>query len=82
MKNIENKIQELKNYLDLEESEVGEACGLLCDLHDRYLDYVDKKFIMALQKEILDQLKNFKENTKIIERTETTKTTIKELEWS
>jgi hypothetical protein len=40
---------ELEKYAELEESEVGEACILLCEL-DRYPDYVSKTFYKELQK--------------------------------
>ena len=64
---IENEIEELEKYANIEGSEIGEVCELLISLA-RYPDYISTNFSECLVNEIISQLKNFKNNFKIVER--------------
>lgn len=58
--------EELKKYLELEGTEIGEACSSLVNL-THHLDYVSDEFEEALIKELKAQLNNFKTNYRIVE---------------
>lgn len=72
---------ELEVYAELEGSELGEACLKLCGLvgHEHIFS---SDFTEALKKEILEQVKYFKENTKIITGVRQEIREVVELEWN
>ena len=74
--------EELEEYVEIEGTELGEYCDLLLQL--RHCDsFMGGELSAALNKEIKEQLSNFKEFSRIVERSEEVKQTIKikELEW-
>lgn len=73
-------LNDLIKYADIEGTEIGEVCILLTDIA-RYPDYVSEEFYHALEKEIMSQLKYFKENSEIVEREETFTRKMVELAW-
>jgi hypothetical protein len=80
---IEQKdFDELQEYIELEGTEIGETCGTLSVLCQQS-DYLSDEFIEALEKEVMRQLNNFRENTvieeRVIDRFEPC--TVKELVW-
>lgn len=83
-KNIDDVIEELTEYANLEGSELGGLAGSLIEMYESYMDYVSDEFLKALEKEMRDQLDNFKENSAIVEEeiTETITRKVKELVWS
>ena len=70
--------RKLKKYTELEGSELGEVGSGLLYLSN-FIDYVSEDFFDELIKEMEAQLKNYEENTKIIQRT--TSRYFYELEW-
>lgn len=75
----EKIIEELEDYATLDGTEIGEACFLLMRLTN-YPDYVSDEFYNSLEKEIKEQLDNFKTYTQIVEFEETVITKRRELE--
>jgi len=73
-----NKITE---YANLEGSELGEACNLLLQIRG-YRDFLSAEFKESLEKEIKMNLKNFKDNCRIITKKVKRTDIIKELEWN
>lgn len=73
-------VSKLQNYAQLEGTELGEACSLLCRLYN-YSPYLGESFNKSLLDEIRGQLHNFVAHSKIVTRVETTKLNIQELEW-
>lgn len=71
---------DLTEYTELEGSEVGEMCNLLLQLHN-YTDYFSDEFKEALEIEMKNQLKNFKDKCKIVKREIKSVQIVKELEW-
>lgn len=67
-------------YINLEGSELGEACSLLIQMVS-YQDYISEEFKEALTKEIKAQFKNFKDNCKIVTKKVKITQIVKELEW-
>ena len=63
---ISNIAEELRRYAELDGTEVGEACNLICTLATSYSDYIGDEFKEALYKEIEEHLHFFKKNCKII----------------
>lgn len=68
---LDQVIEELQEYIDLDGTEAGDCAESLVDLYNSYMDYVNPEFLAALQKEIRDHLKGFKENCEIVEEEET-----------
>lgn len=64
-KKMDKVITELLKYVELEGTEIGEVCTHLIDTYD-YPDYISKEFKIALEKELKEQLQNFKDNCIII----------------
>ena len=79
MKEIDKKINELKEYVRLEGTELGEACSYLISLIN-YPDYISNELMCSLDDEVSWQLKNFKENSMIVEKIYPAQK-YKELEW-
>jgi hypothetical protein len=77
---MDKEIEELEEYAMMEGTEIGELCGKLLSLVS-LSSYASDEFQNSLAREINLQLKNFKENSEIVERTVTETTTYKELEW-
>ena len=75
------KIDELQKYAELEGTEVGEFCSMLCQIA-QYPDYMTNEFFAAVEKEIYAQLSNFKSNARIVETKKTLTHTITELGWN
>ena len=73
-------IEELKKYAKLEGSEYGEALRDLCSLAN-YANYLSEDFEKAVKKEIKNQIKYFKKNTKIVTNTRTETYEYEELDW-
>jgi len=62
-----SKVEELREYAEYEGSELGELNNQLCNLVGGILDYASEEFQQSVYNEIDEQLKYFKENTKIVE---------------
>ena len=77
---LHEKINELQKYSELEGTEIGEFCTILCQIA-QYPDYMTDEFFAAIEKEIDAQLDNFKTNATIVETPKTVTHTIVELEW-
>lgn len=76
-----NKIAELQKYADLSGDELGELCSCLCRLA-RYTSYcISETFEKALDKEVCEQLENFRNFSEIVEREVTNTQKVAELEW-
>lgn len=73
-------LEELEEYIQLESTEIGEACAALRNVANS-MEYLSKEFQEAVDKELLEQLNMFKEQCTITERTETRTFTVRELEW-
>jgi len=67
---LRTQADELAVYADLDGTEVGEACLLLCALAS-YPDYLKEDFCEALAKEIDEQLTDFRVFTEIVEEEKT-----------
>lgn len=77
---MDEKAVELQKYADLEGTELGEMCTILCSLFG-YPDYMSEEFFTAIENEITKQLDNFKTNSKIVEIEETVVRKVVDLEW-
>jgi len=77
---LEETVDELREYANMEETEVGEVCKFLLAVLE-YESYVDEEFYNALIKEIKEQLQNFKENSVVVVEERTRKETIRYIEW-
>ena len=78
-----NLVARLEEYSEMEGTELGELCGLLCNMFS-YTDYmVDNGFAKHLIKEIKLQLKRFEEEYEIDEVEEEPRSPrkYKELRW-
>lgn len=80
-KDFDKLVEELQEYARLEGSEIGEVCGLLCEIYQYYPSYMSEAFKAALKTEIKENLENFKEHCKIVEKLEEVTERWKELEW-
>ncbi len=80
---IDDVIEELTIYADLEGSELGGLASSLIEMYESYMDYVGKDFLKALKLEMKEQLDNFKQYSEIVEeeKTETVTRKVKELVW-
>ena len=77
-----DNLDKLEKYANLERSELGELCRSLIGLVG-LRDYMGSEFAAALEKELSEQLKNFTDHAKIVERERTFRLyTYKELEWN
>ena len=77
-----NEVEELRSYAELSNDEVGELCIGLCNLHEGYQSCMTDEFKKALEKEIKENLENFKEFTKVVSKTVIPETyTELKLEW-
>jgi len=73
--------EELKKYVELEGSEIGEFSN--CLLYTAcYPDYMSDEFAVALEQEIREQLQMFRDKTQIVKREVTKTYTITELVWN
>lgn len=61
---MDKEREELEKYADMEGTEKGELCHALLHVAN-YPDYMGYPFRLALEEEILDQLKMFKEKTRV-----------------
>lgn len=73
-------IDELYEYVSVEDTEIGEVCQLLITL-SQYKSYISPKFYNMLIKEIKEYLDNFKENAIIKEEEVITRERYKYIEW-
>ena len=73
-------LSELANYARLEGSEIGEACSILLSANG-YQDYFSDEFNSAVEKELSEHLKTFRENSVISEREITYTEKVRELVW-
>lgn len=80
-KKLRNLALQLEEYAQLEGTEIGEV-GLLLSQLVSYEPYMSKQFVKALQKELTDQLDNFKKNTTIVDDVEKIERPFKRLEWN
>lgn len=71
---------DLQEYVEVDNTELGEACGYLLEA-SRYGYCYSNKFNKAVKREIKRQLKNYENNSQIVESTETRVATFRELEW-
>ena len=76
----DEEFNELEKYSRLEGTELGEVNDVLLALNN-YKDYVSDEFGIALEKEIRDQLENFRSKCKIVKRKVTREVVYEELEW-
>ena len=72
--------EELLMYGHHQNDELGEACIKLASLLNS-IDYVGEDFYQALLKEVQMKLDNFRNNTRLVAKTETRLETWTELEW-
>ena len=72
--------EELLMYGHHQNDELGEACIKLAALLNS-IDYVGEDFYQALLKEVQMKLDNFRNNTRLVAKTETRLETWTELEW-
>ena len=79
---ISNIAEELRRYAELDGTEVGEACNLICTLATSYGDYIGDEFKEAVYKEIEAQLNFFKNNCKIVSEIIPVQRTVYDLEWN
>jgi len=79
---ISNIAEELRRYAELDGTEVGEACNMICTLAGTYNDYIGDEFKEALYKEIEEHLHFFKKNCKIVSETIPVQQTVYDLEWN
>lgn len=77
----EKDILALREYAGLSNDEVGEVITLMLNLLEGYESYISNNLSDILKKELCSQLIWFKSNTEIIEHTETSRSTWKELEF-
>lgn len=79
---IGDKIEQLKNYAELEGSEIGEVSMWLCEFFESYNSYVSDEFLEVLAKEIESQLEGFEQNSEIVDEEITpTPRKVKKLVW-
>jgi len=69
-KEISNLCEELEPYVELEGSEIGEACSALMRL-SHYPDYISEECLAAVAVELKEQLEMFKTQCTIFETEET-----------
>lgn len=81
MYSSEDDREELEMYANLEGTELGEFCRLLCQIEHYGSMMITDKFSAAVADEIKTQLSNFKEHTTILTFDEAYTREIKELEW-
>jgi hypothetical protein len=76
-------IQDLQNalevYVELDGTEIGEACAALISLSG-YPDYIGEECLTVVVKEMKEQLQNFQENYIIVEGEYTHTVLTRELE--
>ncbi len=73
--------EELLEYANLEGTEFGEYCILLCSI-SRYYYLSPDNLVKLIDEEKERLLSHFKENSKIVNRKEVRETTFQELEWT
>jgi hypothetical protein len=61
-----DKIKQLREFTDLESSEVSEVCELLYRVAE-YSDYLSDEFMVALEQEIDSNLKGYKDEFDVVE---------------
>ena len=76
----EKEFNELEKYSRLERSEIGEVNDVLFSLNN-YKDYVSDEFVIALEKELKEQLENFRSSCKIIKKKVIREVECEALEW-
>jgi sulfatase maturation enzyme AslB (radical SAM superfamily) len=77
---IEDVRLELERYSGMHRDELSDMIELLCGLRCEYC--FGDEFVIALHKELRNQLRNYQEHSKIIERTITPESyTEGDLEW-
>lgn len=64
---IEDVIEQLQVYTELEGTEVGDTAGRLIELYESSMDYISPKFLECLERELRDFLENFQQNYEIVE---------------
>lgn len=72
---------ELEELSSMEGTELGEYWAGLAGLHNRATDCASDEFLVALEKEMLEQYNWIKENTKIVEVEETRNVKYRSLEF-
>jgi L-fucose mutarotase/ribose pyranase (RbsD/FucU family) len=72
--------EELQKYIDIDGTEIGEACSALVNL-SRYPDYISEECLVAVVKEMQTQLEMFKELCTIVETEETYTHKVVDLVW-
>jgi hypothetical protein len=78
---VSKQAEELEEYAEMCNDEVGEASSALVNMLS-YTEELSPEFEIAVKKEILRQLKMFKECTKIVETEETITRKYRDLEWT
>lgn len=64
---MDEDIEILSEYANLEKTEIGEMLSSLISMY-RNSDYVTQEFAEAIEKEVRFQVKWFKEHVKIVDR--------------
>jgi hypothetical protein len=78
---VSKQAEELEEYAEMCNDEVGQASSALVNMLS-FTEELSPEFEMAVKKEILRQLKIFKECTKIVETEETITHKYRDLEWT
>jgi len=81
MKFTKEEYNELKEYAELEGSELGESINSLLSMYNDE-DYIGKEFFKHLKVELKRQLNYFRNNSEIVEREYTFINKCKELNWT
>jgi hypothetical protein len=76
-----NLREELDPYVELEGTEIGEACSALIRL-SHYPDYISEECLAAVVTEMKTQLEMFKDQCTIVESEETFTRKVRDLDWN
>lgn len=78
---LQDLCEKLREYTRISNDEVSEVCDYLIEISN-YTYVLSEEFIKSLTNEIKSQLKNYMDNSEIIERKETLERVTKELIWT
>lgn len=77
---VRSKAEALRVYAEIGGTEVEEMCIYLIQIAQR-TDFLTDEFIVALDKELGDNLNAYKDYSRIVETEETFTRTVKTIEW-
>jgi len=78
---LQDLCEKLSEYTRISNDEVSEVCDYLIEISN-YTYVLSEEFIKSLTNEIKSQLKNYMDNSEIVERKETLERVTKELIWT